>query len=109
MAACLCSPPRLPPLLVTLRAERRRIFYAGVVPEAETWPCARPFALLRVTKRIGPSRTAQDDKETLRKRSALLTTDTELRLIAAAASAGDSSTPKNGYRTPAATGMPMLL
>src|SRR5699024_5246975 len=45
----------------------------------------------------------------LRKRSALVTTDTELRLIANAAIIGDSVMPNHGYRTPAARGMPMPL
>jgi len=44
-----------------------------------------------------------------RKRSALPTTDTELRLMAAAASIGDKRSPKNGYRTPAAIGTPAAL
>jgi hypothetical protein len=39
----------------------------------------------------------------------LLTTDTELIAIAAAANMGLSSTPKNGYKIPAAMGMPRLL
>ena len=42
-------------------------------------------------------------------RSALPTTETELKLIAAAAMMGLSSTPKKGYSTPAATGTPRLL
>ena len=46
---------------------------------------------------------------TLLKRSALVMTDTELKLIAAPASMGLSSRPKKGYRTPAATGMPSAL
>jgi len=41
--------------------------------------------------------------------SALTITDTELKLIAAAAMMGDSSKPKNGYSTPAAMGMPSTL
>lgn len=46
---------------------------------------------------------------TRRKRSALVMTDTDDRLIAAAAIIGDSRVPVNGYSTPAATGMPMAL
>ena len=42
-------------------------------------------------------------------RSAFNITDTELKLIAAAAIMGESSKPKNGYSTPAATGMPSKL
>jgi len=41
--------------------------------------------------------------------SALTMTDTELKLIAAAAIIGESSRPKNGYSTPAAMGMPSTL
>ena len=36
-------------------------------------------------------------------------TDTELKLMANAAIIGDNSTPKKGYRTPAATGTPIIL
>ena len=42
-------------------------------------------------------------------RSAFITTDTELKLMAAAAMIGESSRPKNGYSTPAAIGMPSTL
>jgi hypothetical protein len=41
--------------------------------------------------------------------NALPITDTELRLMAAAASMGLSNRPKNGYNTPAATGTPTVL
>lgn len=44
-----------------------------------------------------------------RSRRALVTTDTELRLMATAAIIGDSNMPKNGNSRPAATGTPMLL
>ena len=44
-----------------------------------------------------------------RSRKALPITDTELRLIAAAANIGLSSRPKNGYRIPAAIGTPAVL
>ena len=44
-----------------------------------------------------------------RKRSALVITDTELRLIASAANIGDSSQPVNAYSTPAASGTPIAL
>src|SRR5262249_22246864 len=46
---------------------------------------------------------------TRRKRRALPITDTELKLIAAAASMGLSRIPKNGYNTPAAIGTPIEL
>ena len=45
----------------------------------------------------------------LRSRSALPTTDAELRLIASAAIIGESSQPVKGYSTPAATGTPRPL
>src|SRR5579883_2598321 len=44
-----------------------------------------------------------------RSRRAFPTTDTELKLIAAAAMTGLSSRPKNGYSTPAAIGTPSAL
>ena len=43
------------------------------------------------------------------KRNALPITDTELKLMAAAAIIGESSMPKKGYNTPAATGTPSTL
>ena len=46
---------------------------------------------------------------TFRSRKALLMTETELKLIAAPAMIGLSSKPKNGYSTPAATGIPSAL
>lgn len=48
-------------------------------------------------------------KLTRRKRKALVITDTELKLMAAAAIIGDRSNPKMGYSTPAATGTPNAL
>ena len=42
-------------------------------------------------------------------RKALDITDTDDRLIAAAAMIGDSKSPVKGYSTPAATGMPTAL
>src|SRR3989338_2396516 len=42
-------------------------------------------------------------------RSAFVITDTELKLIAAAAIIGESNKPKTGYSTPAAIGMPSTL
>lgn len=44
-----------------------------------------------------------------RRRRALPTTETELKLMAAAAITGDKSSPKNGYSTPAAIGTPKVL
>lgn len=42
-------------------------------------------------------------------RNALVITETEDRLIAAAAIIGDNSVPVSGYSTPAATGTPSTL
>lgn len=50
------------------------------------------------------SPTAQRYSEARRNRSALPITETELKLIAAAAIIGLSNSPKNGYRIPAAIG-----
>ena len=61
-----------------------------------------------VPVRIDPHQT-MDQSLTDRKRSALLITDTEDRLIAAAAMTGLSSRPNTGYSTPAATGIPSAL
>ena len=44
-----------------------------------------------------------------RKRSALVITDTDDRLIANAAIIGDNNHPVNGYNTPAASGTPSAL
>jgi len=44
-----------------------------------------------------------------RSRSEFVTTVTELKAIAALANTGESSRPKAGYSTPAATGMPITL
>lgn len=46
---------------------------------------------------------------TFLRRNALPITETELRLIAAAAMIGDNNKPKKGYKTPAATGTPREL
>ena len=42
-------------------------------------------------------------------RNALPITDTELKLMAAAAIIGESNIPKKGYNTPAAIGTPKTL
>jgi len=46
---------------------------------------------------------------TRRSLSALVITETELNVIAALAIIGLSKTPKNGYKTPAAIGIPSVL
>jgi hypothetical protein len=45
----------------------------------------------------------------VRKRKLLLTTDTELKAIAAPAIIGLSRKPNEGYKIPAAIGIPMML
>ena len=47
--------------------------------------------------------------QTLRKRNELETTETELNAMAAAANSGFSNIPKNGYKAPAAIGIPITL
>src|SRR5690606_24381779 len=56
----------------------------------------------RLTRRVA----LQVDFRSLR---ALKTTDAELRLIANAANMGESNSPTNGYKTPAAKGTPRAL
>jgi hypothetical protein len=57
-----------------------------------------------------PRRSADPDHKRARcSRKALATTDTELKLMAAAAIMGDNSSPKTGYSTPAAIGTPRAL
>ncbi len=65
-------------------------------------------AAYRFTADAPPSRPPHPS-QTRRSRSALLITDTLLKLIAAAAIMGLSRMPKNGYSAPAATGTPRLL
>ena len=55
------------------------------------------------------ARAPNSYRRTRRSRSALLTTDTELKDMAKAARTGLSRMPKNGYSTPAATGTPAAL
>ncbi len=54
-------------------------------------------------------RRSSQDSGAWRSRSALLTTDTELILIASAAIIGDNMMPNHGYSTPAANGTPIAL
>jgi hypothetical protein len=59
---------------------------------------------------LGPLATAPTHSTlTARSRSALPMTLTDDRAMAAAATTGDNSMPENGYRTPAASGMPATL
>ena len=56
-----------------------------------------------------PARALRHQSLTVRSRSALAITDTELKVIAALAMIGLKSSPKNGYRAPAAMGTPTTL
>jgi hypothetical protein len=61
------------------------------------------------TARAQIALAAAGHRRNLRSLRALPTTDTELKLIAAAAIMGLNKMPKNGYRTPAARGTPRVL
>ena len=50
-----------------------------------------------------------DQIDSLRNLSALVITETELKLMATAAIMGDSKIPNIGYKTPAAIGTPSVL
>ncbi len=74
--------------------------------------CDFPSRLNSATRagpRQEPTHARRCQMRTRLSRSALPTTDTELRLIAAAAMTGESRMPKNGYSTPAAIGTPSAL
>ena len=85
-------------------------------------PRQRPAALQQASADASPQ-TMRDDVHAgaavcrsqsglslaTRRRSALVMTETELRLIASAANIGDSNQPVNGNRTPAASGTPSAL
>ncbi len=58
---------------------------------------------------LSAARAAHPQIRAARRRSALPITDTELKLMAAAAMMGLNSSPNAGYSTPAATGIPMTL
>ncbi len=64
--------------------------------------------LLHFSSRPLRGRCQPPGRRCARRRNALLMTDTELRLIATAASIGDNEMP-HGTSTPAATGMPSPL
>lgn len=66
-----------------------------------------PTVQLRHRRPEPPSKS--QSTETVRKRSAFAMTLTDDNAIAAAATTGESSKPKNGYSTPAASGMPATL
>ena len=62
-----------------------------------------------ITLRGGSSEPPTPGYFSERRRSAFAITETELKLIAAAASIGLSNNPNTGYRTPAASGTPSAL
>jgi len=85
---------------------------------SRNWPGQNPVAARNswhfpATGNKDQAQSAADNSQTdnvvRRNRSALPTTDTELRLIASAAIIGESSTPNTGYSTPAAIGTPSVL
>ena len=72
-------------------------------------PAKEPAIALRATPDEASGATFKSQSFELRSRSAFVITETELKLMAAAARMGLSSTPKNGYSTPAAMGTPIAL
>ncbi len=85
----------------------------GLGPGETHTPKSRQLAV-EITPRLDVSRDSKfspisSQTCALRSRSALKMTDTELKLIAAAASIGLRSRPEMGYKTPAATGTPSAL
>ena len=70
---------------------------------------AASFSLLSVSYTVSAGFATAWRPFQPRRRSALDTTHTELRLMAAAAIMGFRVMPKAGYSTPAATGMPTVL
>ncbi len=78
---------------------------------ARLWPLERLAGDIRDIRRHQRQHAWRNPTHNLarRSRSAFITTDTDDRLIAAAAMIGLSSQPNHGYSTPAATGMPSAL
>jgi len=75
----------------------------------EFQPVAERTVRMPCVERLSRDGEASSYKRAFRSRNALPITDTELRLIAAAATMGESRRPKTGYRTPAASGTPSAL
>lgn len=65
--------------------------------------------IVSTRKALHGCQPVSDHSSTRRSLSAFVITDTELKLIAAAAIMGESNRPKMGYNTPAATGTPSAL
>ena len=95
---CSLSPERLH--RSGERAGVRGTLFSSHPQARKTTPSAKP-------RHSTPENTRYN--ATRRNRSALPTTDTELTLIASAATIGDSIQPSHGYSAPAASGTPMPL
>lgn len=80
----------------------------GVGDGGAPWPSARQPRRVRDDRPCQPSGLSCR-RAALRKRSALVITEAELRLIAAPLIIGDSNQPVNGNNTPAASGTPRAL
>jgi hypothetical protein len=97
------ADPRLFPSTDDIALIPQRITTISEIQDSQMMPPPNPKpcpSKMTITSRYSSVR---------RSRNALPMTDTELKLIAAAAIIGDSSKPKNGYNTPAATGTPSEL
>ena len=69
----------------------------------------RPNTFSRLASMLAGPPHPMGQRRARRKRSAFPTTETELKLIAAAAIIGLSNRPNQGYSAPAAIGMPRAL
>src|ERR1035437_3644854 len=99
-------------------ARQVQIVVNGRASFSEQWQCKSillvnsgghwPGAVSLRSKGAGFDSRSSNHAESLtfRRRRAFVITDTELKLIAAAAIIGLSNRPKNGYRIPAAMGTP---
>ncbi len=85
---------------VRLESESRHYLHVGpgTLPAVRTRSCQSPANAIKA-----------DHSSSFLSRSEFVMTETELKLIAAAARMGLSRIPKNGYSTPAATGTPIEL
>jgi hypothetical protein len=83
-----------------------RVTAGAIETGPATGSCRHPIRTRHMGRGAG---TTPAHRAVFRRRRALPITETELRLIAAAASMGLSSRSKKGYSTPAATGTPRAL
>ncbi len=102
-------PKDIPPYIVPLSVQAIEIVRHLLehFKPAQHYQSSRPVDLQVI--RLGSRFRSSLTHFMPRSRSALPTTEAELRLIANAAISGDSSQPVSGYSTPAATGMPRPL